>query len=89
SDSIKIIDIKSNVALSGLTTVIEGKNASIPIRVGEHIAGTKIATLLGGNPAGCSIRVSRGKIPLALMAVNIVDYKPANPLTEERQSEGD
>ncbi|MBW2559089.1 MAG: hypothetical protein JRD69_09720, partial [Deltaproteobacteria bacterium] len=89
SDSMKIIDIKSNAAPGGLTTVIEGKNASIPIRMGDHIAGTKIATLLRGNPAGCSIRVSRGKILLALMPVNIVDYKPVDLLTDDGQNAGD
>jgi len=89
SDSMKIIDIKSNVAPGGLTMVIKGKDASIPIRVGENIGGTKIAALLGEDPAGCSIRVSRGKIPLALMPVNVVDYKPADLLTGERQNAGD
>lgn len=89
SDSIKIVDIKSNVAPGGLTTVIRGKDASIPIRVGENIAGTNIAALLGENPAGCGIRVSRGKIPLALISVNVVDYKPAGLLTGDRQNAED
>jgi len=75
SDSMKIMDIKNNVAPGGLTIVIRGESESIPIKMGERVAGTRIATLLGRNHDGCNIRVSRGKISLALMPVNIIDYK--------------
>jgi len=71
----KIMDIKNNVAPGGLTIVIRGESESIPIKMGERVAGTRIATLLGRNHDGCNIRVSRGKISLALMPVNIIDYK--------------
>ncbi|MDO9514866.1 MAG: hypothetical protein Q7J01_02025 [Syntrophales bacterium] len=73
SDSVKIIDIKSNVASGGLTMVIKGKGGSIPIRVGEPVTGVKIAALLDEESAECGIHIGRGKILLALLPVTIID----------------
>ncbi len=87
SDSMKIIDIKSNVAPGGLAMIIKGKGGSIPIHVGEPVTGAKIAALLDGESAGCGIHIGRGKIFLALLPVNIVDYEPV--LTGERHNTGD
>ncbi len=87
SDSMKVVDIKSNVAPGGLTMVIMGTGGSIPIRVGEPVTGAKIAALLDGGSDGCGIHIGRGKIFLALLPVNIVDYKPV--LTGNRNDTGD
>ncbi|MEA2014141.1 MAG: M99 family carboxypeptidase catalytic domain-containing protein, partial [Thermodesulfobacteriota bacterium] len=89
NDSVKIVDIKSNVVPSRLTAVIKSKNVSIPIRVGEQISGTKIASLLEGNFSGCCISISRDESPIALMPVTIVDYVCKNPLTGEMRRTGD
>ena len=86
-DSMKLIDIKTNVVPGGLTMVIKGKDSSIPIRVGETVTGAKIATLLDGKSAGCGIHIGRGNIFLASLPVTIVDYKPA--LGGERINRGD
>lgn len=76
SDSIRIVDIKSNVAPGRLAMVIKGAGGSIPIHVGETITGEKITTLLGKETAKCGIHIESDKISLALMPVTIVDYQP-------------
>jgi len=73
SDSMKIVDIKSNVAPDRLTMVIRGEEGSIPVRVGEPVTGAKVAALLDGASAGCGIHIDRGKIFLALLPITIVD----------------
>lgn len=75
-DSIKIVDVKSNVAPGGLTMAIKGRGGSIPIRMGEPVTGVKISTLLGEHSAECGIHIGRDKIFLALLPVIIVDYHP-------------
>ena len=87
SDSIRIVDIKSNVAPGRLTMFIRGKDGSIPIRMGEPVTGAKIAALLDGASAGCGIHIDRGKIFLALLPITIVDYNPV--LTREGHNTGD
>ncbi|MBW2562408.1 MAG: hypothetical protein JRE40_16380, partial [Deltaproteobacteria bacterium] len=87
SDSMEIVDIKSNAAPGGLTMVIKGTGGSLPMHVGEPVTGAKIATLLNGESAGCGIHIGHGKIFLALLPVTIVDYKPI--LTQKRHGIGD
>jgi len=76
SDSIQIVDIKSNVAAGELDMRITGRNGSVPIRVGQSITGAEIAPLLEEQSGGCGIQIVRDKIFLALLPVSVVDYRP-------------
>jgi hypothetical protein len=76
SDSLKIVDIKSNVAAGELDVRITGRNGSVPIRVGQSITGAEIVPFLEEQSNRCGIQIVRDKIFLALLPLSVVDYRP-------------
>ena len=75
SDSLKIVDIKSNVAAGELDVRITGSNGSVPIRVGQSITGAEIVPFLEEQSNRCGIQIVRDKIFLALLPLSVVDYR--------------
>ncbi len=78
TDTMKIVDVKSNLSPQRLTIVIEGMKRSLPIDLGEIVTGERIVSLLEKMDAECSIRIGCDEIPLALLPITIVDYRSAS-----------
>ncbi len=73
SDSIRVVDIKSNVVSEDIGISIMGKGGHKSIGLGDSISGSGIVSLFGGASTGCGIHIERGKILLAFLPVTIID----------------
>lgn len=93
ADSMKIVDIKSNVSPERVTMTIRGNNASLPIAVKESITGERIATFFEGASAEWGIHIGRDTPPFASLPLTIMDYRPVSvemdllEITKESKSE--